>query len=55
VHFLLDIAGRSEDAIDVRWKDITERTAFGAKVEIDPGKNAGGTCVLTKETLVLLD
>ena len=55
VHFLLDVAGRSEDAIGVRWKDITEETNYGAVVEIRPGKAAGGKCVLTKKTLDLLN
>ena len=48
VNFLIDIAGRSEDAIGVRWRDITNVTDRGAIVHIAPGKAAGGKLVLTR-------
>ena len=54
VHFLLDVAGRSEDAIGVKIKQISKITDYGAEVEIAPGKAAGGKCVLTRETLDLI-
>ena len=54
VHFVYDIAGRSEDAIGVKWKDISDEDEFGAVVHIKPGKAAGGKQWLTRETLKML-
>ena len=42
VHFLIYIAGRSEDAIGVRWSAIENITDHGAIVNIAPGKTVGG-------------
>ena len=54
VHFVYDIAGRSEDAIGVKWKDISEVSELGAVVDIKPGKAAGGKQWLTRQTLDML-
>lgn len=54
VHFIYDIAGRAEDAIGVKWSDITRAKLDGAVVKIQPGKTEGGMQCLTRPTLDML-